>query len=164
VFIVAIKTPLAGPPQETHALHETRAVFVDSSGRRTRIARRLGLGLGLALTVCLAALGVSLVADADVPLTPWTNGGAAKRTPGLELERKVRQRAERLNPAPSTRPRTSVTPAPSPAVRTSQPAQPAQPAPTAPAATGSPAAPGNGKAVGKTAAPGRERNPRQTAP
>ncbi|MBG6087599.1 hypothetical protein [Actinomadura viridis] len=50
-------------------------VFVDASGRRARLLRRTGLGAGAALVLYLGAVGVSLVAGADVPLTPWTGSG-----------------------------------------------------------------------------------------
>jgi hypothetical protein len=56
-------------------------VFVDASGRRARLVRRLGILAGAALTAYLVVIGVNLAMDADVPLTPWPTGTGETRGP-----------------------------------------------------------------------------------
>ncbi|TDB87712.1 hypothetical protein E1264_13775 [Actinomadura sp. KC216] len=46
-------------------------VFVDSTGGRARLGRRLGLAAGSVLIVFLGALGIGMATGPDVPFTPW---------------------------------------------------------------------------------------------
>ncbi|WP_433228473.1 hypothetical protein [Actinomadura formosensis] len=79
-----LTTPLTEPPTETKPLTETEAapVFVDVSGWRARLGRRLGLAAGALLVVFLGALGLGLTTGADVPLTPWSESSAHPRVKG----------------------------------------------------------------------------------
>ncbi|MFF5259091.1 hypothetical protein ACFY4C_09095 [Actinomadura viridis] len=126
-------------------------VFVDASGRRGRLLRRAGLGAGTALVLYLGAVGVSLVAGADVPLTPWTGSGhgtgeGTRQPPGGE----VTSRAPRPSgattrmpaPAPGSGEGTSRTPAP-PSGGTAAPAPAPEPGGTATAVPGSTRGNGN---------------------
>ncbi|XVQ12744.1 hypothetical protein ACQP1W_09370 [Spirillospora sp. CA-255316] len=69
----AVLPPAAGAP-----------VFVDASGRRARLVRRLGIFAGGALIAYLVVIGVNLAMGADVPLTPWPSGSGATRGPAGE--------------------------------------------------------------------------------
>lgn len=46
-------------------------VFLDASGRRRRLLRRLGIAAGAAVVLFLGALGVGIATGTDVPLTTW---------------------------------------------------------------------------------------------
>ncbi|GAB3986166.1 hypothetical protein GCM10029978_100960 [Actinoallomurus acanthiterrae] len=56
--------------QATEAL-EPNPVFVDATGRRARIARRVGIALGCVVAAYLVLVGIGLATGARVPLTPW---------------------------------------------------------------------------------------------
>ncbi|WP_344590001.1 hypothetical protein [Actinomadura vinacea] len=56
-------------------------VFVDASGRRARLVRRLGILAGGGLIAYLVMIGVNLATGADVPLTPWPAEAGATRGP-----------------------------------------------------------------------------------
>ncbi|WP_147312200.1 hypothetical protein [Thermomonospora umbrina] len=85
IRVAGSKTDVLAPPPSGSvevriAGEDPSPVFVDSSGRRARVVRRLGVGASVALAAYLAAVGVSLVAGAEVPLTPWT-GGSGETAP-----------------------------------------------------------------------------------
>lgn len=86
--------PIADPLPETWSAPETVAeaavrataetrvaepVFVDSTGWRGRLGRRLGLAAGAVLVVFLGALGLGMATGPDVPLTPWSEQSARPR-------------------------------------------------------------------------------------
>ncbi|RKS79396.1 hypothetical protein BZB76_0861 [Actinomadura pelletieri DSM 43383] len=48
-------------------------VFVDATGGRARLGRRLGLAAGAVLVVFTGALGLGLATEPNVPLTPWND-------------------------------------------------------------------------------------------
>ncbi|MEU8798271.1 hypothetical protein [Spirillospora sp. NPDC048819] len=48
-------------------------MFVDASGWRARLGRRLGLGAGAVLVVFLGALGLGMTTGPSVPLTSWSD-------------------------------------------------------------------------------------------
>ncbi|MGP4023136.1 hypothetical protein [Actinomadura sp. 3N407] len=52
---------------------QTKAVFVDATGWRARLGRRLGLGAGAVLVVFLGALGLGMTTGPSVPLTSWSD-------------------------------------------------------------------------------------------
>ncbi|MEV0399933.1 hypothetical protein [Actinoallomurus sp. NPDC050550] len=56
--------------QATEVL-EPEPVFVDATGRRARIARRLGIALGCVVAAYLVLVGIGLATGSRVPLTPW---------------------------------------------------------------------------------------------
>ncbi|MFC5749423.1 hypothetical protein [Actinomadura rugatobispora] len=56
-------------------------VFVDASGRRARLVRRLGILASVGLLAYLAVIGLNLAMGADAPLTPWPSGSGATREP-----------------------------------------------------------------------------------
>jgi hypothetical protein len=62
---------------------EAPPVFVDTSGRRARLAKRLGILAGGALTAYLVVIGANLAMGADVPLTPWPAGTGETRSPSV---------------------------------------------------------------------------------
>ncbi|WP_168221160.1 hypothetical protein [Actinomadura sp. WMMA1423] len=115
-------------------------VFVDATGGRARLGRRLGLLMGAVLLVFLGALGLGMTTGADVPLTPWSEASAK---PQVKLGRpslpagKANEPGANAHPrsgAPSGTPRASAAPraTAAPAVPGAAPATPAP----APAATG----------------------------
>ncbi|MFI0410355.1 hypothetical protein [Actinomadura sp. 3N508] len=71
---------------ETGLGAETAAapVFVDSTGGRARLGRRLGLVAGSVLIVFLGALGIGMATGPDVPFTPWKEPSGR---PSVELSR-----------------------------------------------------------------------------
>ncbi|WP_149260676.1 hypothetical protein [Actinomadura sp. K4S16] len=142
--------PLPGPVPEAlpdEALpDEAPPVFVDATGWRARLGRRLGLLVGALLLVFLGALGLGMTTGADVPLTPWS-GPSAK--PQVKLSRPSVPAGKTKEPPAAVRPRHT---APSGAPRASA-APGTSAAPAAPAASpGTPAPAATGTA---TARPGR---------
>lgn len=161
-LLVTGLAPVAPPPPrpiaEPAPLDEAEAapVFVDASGWRARIGRRLGLLVGAVLLVFLGALGLGLTTGADVPLTPWSEPSAQPRARTNLPGAPAGEAGER---APSARPRPT-----GPAARSPRsPAVPAGPgasaAPAASAAPGAPSAPAAPPAATATStttsAPGR---------
>ncbi|CNE63955.1 Uncharacterised protein [Mycobacterium tuberculosis] len=119
--------PLARPPAEsppdpaadTRPLTETAPVFVDSSGWRARLGRRMGLLAGALLVVFLGALGLGMTTGTSVPLTPWSEPSArphVKVTPPRTTPARTAEPSSAATPAPTGR---AVAPAPSAAPRPS---------------------------------------------
>lgn len=106
--------PAPDPATETKPLTEAAPVFVDASGWRARLGRRLGLLTGALLVVFLGALGLGMTTGTNVPLTPWSE--------------------------PSARPHVKVTPPRATPTRTAEPPSAARPAPTERAGTPAPSA------------------------
>ncbi|WP_147339327.1 hypothetical protein [Actinomadura spongiicola] len=52
---------------------EAEPVFVDATGGRARLGRRLGLAAGAVLLVFTGALGIGMATQPNVPLTPWSD-------------------------------------------------------------------------------------------
>ncbi|MGI5205541.1 hypothetical protein ACQEU6_28670 [Spirillospora sp. CA-108201] len=128
--IPPITAPLPPPPAESFPQREAAApVFVDATGGRARIGRRLGLLVGAVLLVFLGALGLGLTTGADVPLTPWSEPSTQPRAKVNRPNAPAGAAGER---APSARPRTT-----GPAARPPR----APEAPTAPGASAAPVAP-----------------------
>ncbi|SNR41713.1 hypothetical protein [Actinomadura mexicana] len=144
--------PLAEPlPPEGAA---ATPVFVDATGWRARIGRRLGLLVGALLLVFLGALGLGMTTGADVPLTPWSEPSVQPRAKVARPSVPAGEAGER---APAARPRPTGPAARSPRASASPaaPVAPAAPAPAAPA-PGASAAPPAATATGTaTSAPGR---------
>ncbi|MEU9017087.1 hypothetical protein [Actinomadura sp. NPDC048394] len=107
-------------------------VFVDATGRRQRLARRIGLVAGAVLVVFLGALGIGAATGAAVPGTPWNapsthpDGGhqsagarAAKPTGGREggtsskRPRTVPSGGSAKAPSATSQPASTTAPAPS---------------------------------------------------
>ncbi|MGW3767789.1 hypothetical protein [Actinomadura verrucosospora] len=154
--------PVAPPPPRPLAepvpLEEAEAmpVFVDATGWRARLGRRLGLLVGAVLLVFLGALGLGLTTGADVPLTPWSEPSAQPRAkvnrPSVPAG-KAGERAPAARPLPTGPGARSPRPPAVPA----GPGASAAPAPSgAPAAPSAPAAPPAATATSTTtSAPGR---------
>jgi hypothetical protein len=139
--------PLTEPFPREEA--ETAPVFVDATGWRARIGRRLGLFVGAVLLVFLGALGLGMTTGADVPLTPWSEPSAQPRA---KVGRPSVPAGEAGERAPSGRPRPTTGPAARSPRVSAGPAQPGVPtAPTAPTASSPPTATATGSA---TSAPG----------
>lgn len=145
--------PLTEPPAETKPLTEAASVFVDASGRRARLGRRLGLAAGALLVVFLGALGLSLTTGTDVPPTPWSEPSAQPRVEESSPRGAPSRTAEKTGspaagrPAPTGRaavpaapPRPSSAPvpqtAPTAAATTSRPGRAQVSAPASPPAWG----------------------------
>ncbi|TDD79489.1 hypothetical protein E1293_23110 [Actinomadura darangshiensis] len=101
-------------------------VFVDATGWRARIGRRLGLLAGALIVVFLSALGLGMTTGTDVPLTPWSEPTPHPRVkvsrpsvppsktgqpPAVAKPQPTRRVAA---PVPSATPKPSVTPKASP--------------------------------------------------
>ncbi|WP_433465624.1 hypothetical protein [Spirillospora sp. CA-128828] len=99
-----LAVPSTEPVSEPTAELEAAPVFVDATGWRARVGRRLGLLAGALLIVFLGALGLGMTTGADVPLTPWSG--------------------------PSAHPRVKVSPPRVPAGKTGRPPSAAKPRPT----------------------------------
>ncbi|HEU5030357.1 MAG TPA: hypothetical protein VFV01_35970 [Spirillospora sp.] len=111
-------------------------VFVDATGRRQRLARRIGLVAGAVLVVFLGALGIGAATGAAVPGTPWnapsTHPDGGHQSAGARAGKPT---GEREGGASSQRPRTVPSGAsPKAPSATSQPASTTAPAPSAPSA------------------------------
>jgi hypothetical protein len=119
-------------------------VFVDASGRRARLVRRLGLLAGAGLIAYLVMIGVNLAMGADVPLTPWPSGSGVTRGPAGD-DGKPGTRAP-SGPAPAASrpvapgaasgpgsPSSGATPAPDSASPSAMPARPSRTRGKAPA-------------------------------
>jgi hypothetical protein len=135
-----IRDPLAGSasedPYATDTPSSTRPlppvtgsepVFVDETGGRARLGRRLGLAAGAVLVVFTGAVGIGLASGPNVPLTPWSEPSAR---PSVKLSRPVtptktpRERRAAASPAPATRPGRAVPAPPPPRPSASKPAPP----------------------------------------
>ncbi|MBO2464642.1 hypothetical protein [Actinomadura violacea] len=120
-------------------------VFVDMTGRRHRLARRIGLAAGALLVVFLGALGVGAATGAAVPGTPWNAPSTHPRVGGHQpagaRAGKAGPEGERRSEAPSRSPRTAPS-GTSPKVpsASSKPASTAAPATPAPSASTAPGA------------------------
>jgi hypothetical protein len=125
--IPPVTEPLTRPGPEPGAETETTPVFVDATGWRARLGRRLGLLAGALLIVFLGALGLGMTTGTDVPLTPWSRPSAS---PKPKLSRPaVPSTGKRSAPHTTARPRPTTqaeAPAPTPS---------AAPKPTATAST-----------------------------
>jgi hypothetical protein len=131
-----VTEPPMTPDREPVAETETAPVFVDASGGRARLGRRLGLLAGALLVVFLGSLGLGMTTGADVPLTPWTRPSPE---PSVKLSRPnvpPKGRTSRApaaapgptgptgqagGPAPSVAPRPSSTPGQAAATSTDRP-------------------------------------------
>jgi hypothetical protein len=123
--------PLAEPPADAKPLTEAAPVFVDASGWRARVGRRLGLVAGALLIVFLGALGLGMTTGTSVPLTPWSEPSAHPRvkvshpqvTPTKTTESPVAAEPKPTQrgavPAPSSTPEPSSTPRSAPTVTVS---------------------------------------------
>ncbi|MGI5418298.1 hypothetical protein [Actinomadura luteofluorescens] len=139
--IAPVAPPLTRPsarpvPQEEM---EAAPVFVDATGWRARIGRRLGLLVGAVLLVFLGALALGITTGADVPLTPWSEPPVKPRAKVSRPNVPAEKAGER---APSARPQPTGPGARSPrgSALPGAPAAPAAPAPAAPAVSAAPAA------------------------
>jgi hypothetical protein len=95
--------------------HRAESVFVDASGRRRRLIRRMGLAVAALLMGYLVVVGVGLFVGADVPLTPWPGrGGNPGQGVGAELGRQgngtPRPTAHPTTTTPSTSPSATARP------------------------------------------------------
>lgn len=96
--------PLLKPVGDTKTLTEEAApVFVDASGWRARLGRRLGLLVGALLVVFLGALGLGMTTGTNVPLTPWSEPSPHPR---------VQVSHPKVTPAKTAGPPAAVRPAP----------------------------------------------------
>ncbi|GAA4307401.1 hypothetical protein GCM10023178_73740 [Actinomadura luteofluorescens] len=104
--IAPVAPPLTRPSARPVPQEETEAapVFVDATGWRARIGRRLGLLVGSVLLVFLGALGLGVTTGADVPLTPWSEPSVRPRAkvsrPSVPAE-KAGERAPSARPQPA---------------------------------------------------------------
>ncbi|MDL4816807.1 hypothetical protein [Actinomadura opuntiae] len=128
-------------------------VFVDATGRRRRLARRIGLAAGAVLVVFLGALGVGAATGAAVPMTPWDGPSAHPRVGGhpstAARAAKGGSAGGRQGAKPGQRPEAapSGAGAPSATSRRGATTAPAPSAPSAkPTATASASRPGNSHA------------------
>ena len=134
-------------------------VFVDTTGRRRRLARRTGFVAGLLIAGFLVIIGTGLFAGADMPLSPWPGDGG----PGAANEAgSGHERTAGTRPAPKPVGTAShVTP---PSARPGQVTRTAPVTPTAARDTTPATAlthPGNSqatpRAVGRTRSPNKKR-------
>ncbi|GAA4066551.1 hypothetical protein [Actinomadura miaoliensis] len=141
-----------------------KPVFLDVSGRRARLVRRLGLVAGALLTAYLTVLGVNLVAGADVPYTPWPAVKPGTKAPQTENERHgratVRPTAvpqEAVATPPSGRPAPGTGASPASDGGAARPATSTTSPPTARTPGGSPPASAPGRAPSAPPAKGRDK-------
>lgn len=118
--------PLADPVTETKTLTAAAPVFVDASGWRSRLGRRLGLLTGSLLIVFLGALGLGMTTGTDVPLTPWSDPSPHPRV-------KVSQ--PQAKPTPTERSESPAAGRATPSSRVAAPAPAATPRPSSASAT-----------------------------
>lgn len=138
------------PAPDTSPTKAAAPVFVDASGWRARLGRRLGLLAGSLLLVFLAALGLGMTTGTDVPLTPWSEPSAHPRVKVSHPQVKPTKTTE--PPAAGPRPTEGAgNPAPSRAPVTASSAP--HPAPTAVATPSHP-----GKSQASPPAWGRNNN------
>jgi hypothetical protein len=155
--------------QATEVL-EPDPVFVDATGRRARIARRVGIALGCVVAAYLVLVGIGLATGTRVPLTPWPETKHSKSGRG-PAEDGLMPRSGGRNPLPNQSPAAGGAPSgPAPTAGTSHGTQTG----TTPAASSSPTrtagattppvtptsattAPGKGRGYGRTKSP----NPRK---
>ncbi|WP_433144669.1 hypothetical protein ACQPZ8_00560 [Actinomadura nitritigenes] len=158
----AVSTTAAPPPDGVFpdgpgaTAPDGAPVFVDATGRRHRLARRIGLLAGALLVVFLGALGIGAATGAAVPGTPWNapsaHPGVGGHQPASARAGKSGAVAEPGGASPSRRPRTVPSGAsPKAPSATSKPVTTATPsassAPSAkPSATTSTSRPGNSHA------------------
>lgn len=152
--------PGGAPPDDPRATGpDGSPVFVDATGRRHRMARRIGLLAGALLIVFLGALGIGAATGAAVPGTPWNAPSTHPVKGGHEpASARAGKPGERGGASPSQRPRAGTSGAsPQAPSTTSKPVSTAGPstssapaassAPTAtPSATTSTSRPGNSHA------------------
>ncbi|QKW32735.1 hypothetical protein HUT06_00720 [Actinomadura sp. NAK00032] len=119
--------PSADPATETKPLTAAAPVFVDASGWRTRLGRRLGLLTGALLIVFLGALALGMTTGTDVPLTPWSEPSPHPRV-------QVSHPPE-AKPTVTDRPEPPAAVRPTPTRRVAAPAPPATPKPSSTPAT-----------------------------
>jgi hypothetical protein len=129
---------------------EPEPVFVDRTGRRRRLTRKVGIAIGCLLTVYLAVVAFGLAGGAGAPMTPWP---APKPSHRAVPPRHGQAATRQDTPQPEAKPTPSTSR--SPRVRPSGSA-PATTRTTAPAAA-STAHPGQGRAYGRAKSP----NPRK---
>jgi hypothetical protein len=131
--ISPVTEPPMTPDREPVAETENASVFVDASGVRARLGRRLGLLAGALLVVFLGSLGLGMTTGADVPLTPWSRPSPE---PSVKLSRPnvppkgrtskpsaaaPRPTGRAGGPAPSAAPRPSSAPGQAAATSTDRP-------------------------------------------
>ncbi|WP_344260814.1 hypothetical protein [Actinomadura napierensis] len=127
-------------------------MFVDATGRRRRLSRRIGLAAGGVLVVFLGALGIGAATGAAVPVTPWDGPSAHPRVGGHQSTGaragKGGATGKPQGAVPGRRPETAPSGAsPKAPSATSNPGRTAAPATGAkPAATASASRPGNSHA------------------
>ncbi|WP_153537260.1 hypothetical protein [Actinomadura macrotermitis] len=146
-------------------------VFVDSTGRRARLGRRVGLVLAGLLVSFLGSIGIIVATGASVPLTPWSGHGPRHTAkpepppslksihrgpdgrvisgPGAPVTPPAARRSGPPAPAPTDTERGRTTPAPVDASATPTPTPtPSATTPTAvPTPTPSATRPGHGRAT-----------------
>ena len=94
------------PPADTKPLTEAAPVFVDSSGRRARLSRRLGLLAGALMVVFLGVLGLGVTTETSVPPTSWSEPSArlqVKVTPPSVTSARTAEPPSTTRPAPTAR-------------------------------------------------------------
>ncbi|WP_346040841.1 hypothetical protein [Actinomadura chokoriensis] len=129
-----VRPPVESPPDpatDTRPLTEAAPVFVDASGWRARLGRRLGLLAGALLVVFLGALGLGMTTGTTVPLTPWSEPSAR---PHVKVTPPRGTPSRTAEPPSAARPGSSGpagTPAPSTAPRSSSAPSAGRPSPTA---------------------------------
>ncbi|MBC6457809.1 hypothetical protein [Actinomadura sp. HBU206391] len=133
-------------------------VFVDATGRRRRLTRRVGVISAGLLAGYLALVGVGLFAGADLPMTPWPGNGGGKNGIGAEPGH------QRKSKTPSPDAHSGTAPAPtSPGVSPPSLTAPRQTATPGTGPTATTSAPGKAGAHATPRAVGRTKsaNPRK---
>jgi hypothetical protein len=147
-------------------LARSEPIFTDTSGRRRRTMRRLGLVSAGTLTACLGAVVVAMAGGPQAPFTQWAAPHPlAAATPNhghTDRESSPTSPTSPTSPAGPIVPSSASQPSPQPG-HTSSPSSSARstprPAPSAtPSATSSSASPAPTNAAGRTP-PGRTKSP-----